>query len=252
MLKRTFLIILILCSVNAAANDYTIEDLRALRQQGGWEELLANAKAIKPTQRDSEWQALVTEAATNYLASQKPGAYSRYSAADLTTEYPFLAGNTNLNTTANNAVISELQSCFTNTDATWGYNSCLENYKYSATHDNISPETAMEAARIISGKIWKNQQAPYYEIVVKPSGNDYCNDADLQSAILEGLVAPSYSDIAISARNVAYQLCKTQFIPVVQTAKAKETANYTQRTRHFMQNYCVFNAAEPDCVKGDF
>jgi hypothetical protein len=227
-----------------------MEDLRALRSQGGWEELLNSAKSIRPSERNVEWQGLVTEAATNYLEQNKNKTYSGYSPNDLVEMYPFLAQSMNFSNTSNDVVMSEMEDCIQNSDRNWGVDGCISDYKDKA--DSVRPETAMKVAQFMSGIVFKAQVAPYYEIAVKNGGTQYCSDAGLQAAVVEGLTSPSYHDDAASARNVAFRLCKNEMVKAVEAGKVKETANYSQRTRHYMQNYCVFNASNPECVKGDF
>ena len=254
MLKKIILSFFIIsfCAGAATASDYTIDDLRALKAQGGWEELLGSAKAIKPSQRDAEWQALVTEAATKYLAVKKPDDYSGYTSATLIAEYPFLAQNTTYASSAGETTFNDFKSCIENTDGHWGYTSCVEEFKQNAGSTGFVPESAIKAAKFMKGKLTDYELAPFYEMALKAGGTSHCNDADLQQAALDGFINPSYGPAATSARNIAFNYCKNELAGAVEARKAKETAQYTQRTRFFMQNYCVFKAETPECVKADF
>ncbi|WJK27203.1 hypothetical protein QSJ11_14650 [Vibrio parahaemolyticus] len=73
---------------------YTMDDLKALNGSKNWNELLAHAEDIRPSQRNSEWESLVQNAAL--------GAFEHYVASgakddaiglgqQLILSYPFLS-----------------------------------------------------------------------------------------------------------------------------------------------------------------
>ena len=86
------LLVLLLGSTRARAEEVPIKELQALAAHGNWRELLATAIKVKPSTRDADWRKLVVSAAVHLVNQSSDAASGASSTQDLLQLVPPMEG----------------------------------------------------------------------------------------------------------------------------------------------------------------
>lgn len=225
-----------------------MQDLQALRKDKFWKELLDNAKDIRPAERSEEWKGLVIEATKEYLPTLN-NEYNTFTILSLIQQYPFLKENTDFVAASGNLIFSNVKKCLDDGEG----EICEQNYTEFMKSTPFLHEAAKKIAdyfRQYRGDIWKSAITPLYELALVPQVNNkvYCADPKLEESVFSSMKTPSYSQPAISARNIIFKLCKDEFKAKADSLYKPIVDESTQPDVFYARNYCVENK-RADCEK---
>lgn len=182
---------------------YTMDDLNALNGSKNWNELLAHAEDIRPSQRNSEWEGLVQNAAL--------GAFNQYVASgakddaialgqQLIVSYPFLSQSKTFTQQFSQELVPAAQPCIE-----YAIEGCLENYGHLL--NTLAPSSAVsyEEGTKVFQNVSKSLSIPFFAAAVKQD-NHYCADEKVANALLYTLDRPSNANFGL-AKEVAVEGC---------------------------------------------
>jgi hypothetical protein len=86
------LLVLLLGSTRALAEEVPMKELQALAAHGNWRELLATAIKVKPSTRDADWRKLVVSAAVHVVNASADASSGVASTQDLLQIVPAMEG----------------------------------------------------------------------------------------------------------------------------------------------------------------
>ncbi|EPT2926312.1 hypothetical protein ACVQAZ_003578 [Vibrio vulnificus] len=204
-MKKTILSLLAMSlSFSASASDaYSLEDLKALQASQSWQELLAHANDIRPSQRDTQWKALVEQAALGSFTQFIQAGNSDkaiYLGQEVLQVYPFLSQSDAFTQTFSEQLVKAAQPC-----VRYSAESCVENYgNLLAT---LSPQAELSFAEGVKvyQNVSKSLSVPFFASAVKQS-SQYCADEKVANALLYTLERPKNANFAL-AKEVATTVC---------------------------------------------
>lgn len=140
---------------------YTMDDLKALNGSKNWNELLAHAEAIRPSQRNSEWESLVQNAAL--------GAFEHYVASgakddaiglgqQLILSYPFLSQSKSFTQQFSKELVPAAQPCIQ-----YAIEGCVENYGQLLNTLAPSAEVSYEEGTKVFQNVSKSLSVPFLQ-----------------------------------------------------------------------------------------
>ncbi|MBM5099869.1 hypothetical protein HYN96_16955 [Vibrio parahaemolyticus] len=182
---------------------YTMDDLKALNGSKNWNELLAHAEDIRPSQRNSEWESLVQNAAL--------GAFEHYVASgakddaiglgqQLILSYPFLSQSKSFTHQFSKELVPAAQPCIQ-----YAIEGCVENYGQLLSTLAPSAEVSYEEGTKVFQNVSKSLSVPFFAAAVQQAEN-YCADENVANALLYTLDRPNNTNFAL-AKEVATQRC---------------------------------------------
>ena len=187
-----------------------LADLRALKKQGSFEEMLAMASEVKPSARDKEWEDLLEVAAVGVLRQlakeDAEGAeMAPVEAADrLVQLYPFLGKRNKFRKVRAETGVDAYRRC-------WGtrckyYNGWRRDIDWSrAVHkySEIDPEySAFIAGKMVMTRLIATTATGMFALAVEHNGKKVCSDGDLKKSVNEAKRDGSWEDEVAQIRRV--------------------------------------------------
>jgi hypothetical protein len=179
-----------------------LADLRALKKQGSFEEMLAKATEVKPTARDGEWEELLETAAVGFLQQlakkEDEGAeMAPVEAADRIVElYPFLSDRKEFRKIRAETGVDAYRRCW-NSRCKY-YNGWQRDIDWSrAVHKyaEIDPEfSAFIAGKMVMTRLIATTATGMFALAVEHNGKKVCADGDLKKSVNEARREGEWND----------------------------------------------------------
>ena len=226
----------------ATAAGYALADLEALQKQSSWEELINHAEDIPPSQRAEQWNALVEEAATNYLGGldvEKLALGGLTVADGLTRRYPTLKLSKPFMQKRADVGLRGFARCFELTVEPSDRDMCGNRLQGFSDGDPTNLDLARRAATLLA----KAQARPaaavpfFYRLIGKKKNAAECSDEGAQRSVVAALDLPKDDPRVAMATEIASQLCWDQ----MQNKLVDEVISERRGPGHFyFENSCGF------------
>jgi hypothetical protein len=234
--------VLIAVPASAGPTTLTMEDLKALERNGGFQELLLRARDIPPSQRDAAWKDLVANAATRHLPTlSNEGDPMRKTslAVEWQREYPSLLESKPWLQTVRSLAPKELSDCFEQS---------FQGQRCTDTYAALVEGTKDSGLAYAGGEVTTRKQAPHFGVTLYARGFELspepsrCGEAALRRSTLAALHLPPEAPQARSAIILARTHCWGAL-------KEDVTSGLAGATAYFARNACPL-ALEKKAVKG--
>lgn len=183
---RYFLFMLIFVGGHAFGNTYNLDDLRALSNEGSYEEFLAHAMDIRPSERGDEWKAMTGKMAlllTQKTLAQNPIPRKDFQRIENLYRWPSLRTDELFRAARTEIGVKYLRHC------TRAPTPCWSDLSQFWKEDSSDPDMAVSLAEMVKDRegaphsLWTLLEGP----LKTPFSEFYCKKTFIMTALWEKL-----------------------------------------------------------------
>jgi hypothetical protein len=181
---------LMMVSLVARAEPYTMADLQALEKQGSFEELVEHLGDILPSKRDATWSGLAERGGAGYLAAVKIDQHS----ADKTLawsdrllqRFPLMKQSKLYMAKRAEIGLKAFGYTYGNYRHSAGDDEWLDKLKDFVKADAVTPDLPQQAARKVQQYLVAYCAWPFWKLAID-KGAAVCKDGDFQKSIVAAI-----------------------------------------------------------------
>jgi hypothetical protein len=205
----------------AEPTKYTFEDLKALGESQGWQELLEHAEDVRPSERKQPWKDLLEKAAVGtvdqYL-TQKKLLEAFGTAEQVVTRFPTLKQSKSFMAKRREAGLAALGECFLDQ---YAGSRCIDELDKFTKLDPNDAELQFGAGKLVVDKGRMYASAPpffaraFTNAAQRKTG---CKDKSVIDAVLRAFGQPPDYDNTKAAAQIAFDQCYAELKEPLLTA----------------------------------
>ncbi len=216
---------------HASDDKYTMEDLRALDQQNGFEEIVGHMYDIHPSQRTEVWKKVVTRAVVNAfdkeLAGGDPYAALVWSEQTLQS-MPSLKESKEFIGLRKKAIFAGAAQCYRDY---YGGSECTESLRKAVLQSPVDSELAFKAGKMVRLHMNASAAVPFFIQALKPSpDSELCQDPDVFLAVESGM--GSSGEASEAATELGFSVCFNKL-------KSQLLEEFYSSSGYALENYCA-------------
>lgn len=259
MFRKTlwFLIITFFSSLLHAENYlYTWNDLKALKEQQEWSELLAHAKDIPPRHRSEPWRDLVRHAAAKKMEMlifrQQIPEMLEWSLAILD-KFPHLNKHRKFMQYRATAALKVFPECF---NARGEALNCHKEFYKFALLDPTNSNLALQAGHIVQNKMFVYYALPFYDLAFRDTKqrSKYCKVKRVKKSVISALHNTSgrkeMNNFLRIAKQISLLWCWGDYkADLIKEVKTAHTGYLTNMCPELKKKGVLSGAALKKCMK---
>lgn len=191
---------------------YTMEDITALVENEGWQEILSHANDIAPRDRKDQWKKAVEAAGIGALENAKmKNPQEAFGAAySLPDQFPTLKKSKRFMKLRSSVGVESMDECF---KQRYGIGQCMKILDSFLAADPKNADAHLKAGKMVRLRTTPHASAaPYFAKALraqkdKKAVRSYCADDDLRLAAISGLGQPSDWPQVKDANEIIFKHC---------------------------------------------
>jgi hypothetical protein len=210
---------------------YSLDDLKSLVSSKSYKEAVEHLGDIAPSQRNADWLAVATDAATGYVS----GMTNDHLVEQLMKSPKYQKARADIG-------LKGYEACF---KASYDLDECIKHAMKFIEGDAGNADLALRMSKLVRMNGNAYNALPFFKKALSAKATaTVCKDKDLEMAVVAGIgLPPDYDNFKI-AKDIASATCWEQLKKPVVDAVGAESSGYTH------DNGCTILKAKGTTAKG--